>query len=97
MKNKKSDKHNSQQDKVAEITVDKRPRSQRKEEGKAMRLAVPLASHAIWKAPDNRRDPIELLIESSVGRVPELLPYSIWAYAAITVCFLSGWCCHYGS
>jgi uncharacterized protein (DUF2252 family) len=39
-----------------------------------MRLAVPLASHAAWQAPANRRDSIELLIESSVGRVPELLP-----------------------
>lgn len=70
MKNKKFNKHNT----VAQITVDKRPRSQRKDEGKAMRLAVPLGSHATWKAPDTRRDPIELLIESSVGRVPELLP-----------------------
>jgi uncharacterized protein (DUF2252 family) len=74
MKNKKANKHNEQHDTVAKITVDKRPRSQRKDEGKAMRLAVPLASHATWKAPDTRRDPIELLIESSVGRVPELLP-----------------------
>jgi uncharacterized protein (DUF2252 family) len=39
-----------------------------------MRLAVPLVSHAQWQAPAHRRDPIELLIESSVGRVPELLP-----------------------
>jgi uncharacterized protein (DUF2252 family) len=39
-----------------------------------MRLAVPLASHAQWQAPANRRDPIDLLIESSIGRVPELLP-----------------------
>ena len=39
-----------------------------------MRLAVPLASHARWQAPANRRDPIDLLIESSAGRVPELLP-----------------------
>ena len=34
-----------------------------------MRLAVPLASHAQWQAPANRRDPIDLLIESSAGRV----------------------------
>jgi uncharacterized protein (DUF2252 family) len=39
-----------------------------------MRLAVPLASHAQWQASANRRDPIDLLIESGVGRVPELLP-----------------------
>jgi len=61
--------------KIAEpITVDRRSRTDRKDEGKAMRLAVPLASHAQWQAPANRRDPIDLLIESSAGRVPELLP-----------------------
>jgi uncharacterized protein (DUF2252 family) len=70
---KHTDKH-SKDDNVAEISVDRRSGADRKAEGKAMRLAVPLASHAAWQASDNRRDPIELLIESSVGRVPELLP-----------------------
>lgn len=56
------------------IAVDQRSRTDRKDEGKAMRLAVPLASHAQWHAPAHRRDPIDLLIESSAGRVPELLP-----------------------
>jgi uncharacterized protein (DUF2252 family) len=61
--------------KIAEpITVDRRSRTDRKDEGKAMRLAVPLASHAQWQPPSNRRDPIDLLVESSIGRVPELLP-----------------------
>ncbi|MDD5322492.1 MAG: DUF2252 domain-containing protein [Methylococcales bacterium] len=61
--------------KIAEpITVDRRSRTDRKDEGKAMRLAVPLASHAQWKAPANRRDPIDLLIESGIGREPKLLP-----------------------
>ena len=61
--------------KLAEpITVDRRSRTDRKDEGKAMRLAVPLASHAQWHALPHRRDPIEQLIESGVGRAPELLP-----------------------
>ncbi len=30
-------------------------------------------SHARWYAPAHRRDPIDLLIESSAGRMPELL------------------------
>jgi hypothetical protein len=61
--------------KMAEpIAVDRRSRADRKDEGKSLRLALPLASHAQWQAPANRRDPIELLIESSIGRVPELLP-----------------------
>ncbi|MGR8941069.1 MAG: DUF2252 domain-containing protein [Gammaproteobacteria bacterium] len=75
----KAKKHAHKKDgapiKIAEpLTVDRRSRADRKDEGKAMRLAVPLASHAEWQAPPDRRDPIELLIESSVGRVPELLP-----------------------
>lgn len=60
---------------VAEpVTVDRRSRADRKADGKSMRLAVPLASHADWHAPSNRRDPIEQLIESGAGRVPKLLP-----------------------
>lgn len=61
--------------KIAEpLTVDRRSRTDRKDEGKAMRLAVPLASHAEWKAPADRRDPIDILIESGADRVQELLP-----------------------
>ena len=61
--------------KMAEpISVDRRSRADRKADGKSMRLAVPLTSHAKWQAPAHRRDPIDLLIESSIGRVSELLP-----------------------
>jgi uncharacterized protein (DUF2252 family) len=78
MKKEASKKHthkDSAADKIAEpITVDRRSRTDRKDEGKAMRLAVPLASHAQWHAQVHRRDPIDLLVESSIGRVPELLP-----------------------
>ena len=62
MKKEASKKHthkDSAPDKIAEpITVDRRSRTDRKDEGKSMRLAVPLASHAQWQAPANRRDPI---------------------------------------
>lgn len=70
----KKHKHSDDADNVAKITVDKRSRTDRKADGKAMRLAVPLARHASWQIPVHRRDPIELLVESGVGRVPELLP-----------------------
>jgi uncharacterized protein (DUF2252 family) len=70
----KKHKHSDNADNVAHITVDKRSRTDRKADGKAMRLAVPLASHAAWQVPAHRRDPIELLIESGVGCVSELLP-----------------------
>ncbi len=42
--------------------------------GKALRDTVPRTSHAGWKAPGNRRDPVEVLIQSSQGRVPYLVP-----------------------
>ena len=72
---KKRTHNDSAADKIAEpITVDRRSRTDRKDEGKAIRLAVPLANHAEWRAPANRRDPVDLLVESGVGRVPELLP-----------------------
>ena len=57
---KKHAKKDSDPSNIAEpITVDRRSRADRKHEGKAIRLAVPLASHAQWHAPHHRRDPID--------------------------------------
>jgi len=42
--------------------------------GKALRTACPRKAHAAWKAPSDRRDPVELILEAEKGRVPELLP-----------------------
>jgi len=42
--------------------------------GRALRDKVSRQSHATWKPPANRRDPVDLLIRSSAGRVPELIP-----------------------
>lgn len=47
---------------------------ERRAAGKALREAVPRRSHAGWKAPADRADPIDLLIASNHGRVPELIP-----------------------
>jgi uncharacterized protein (DUF2252 family) len=46
----------------------------REEWGRAARRAVPRSSHAGWHAPPGRPDPVALLEEQSVGRVPELVP-----------------------
>jgi uncharacterized protein (DUF2252 family) len=43
-------------------------------QGKKLREKCPRESHAAWKAPANRPDPIALLEESSKGRLPELIP-----------------------
>lgn len=47
---------------------------ERRAEGKALRDAVPRGVHGGWKPPKDRRDPIELLLESNEGRVLELIP-----------------------
>ena len=39
-----------------------------------MRDNLPRTSHAEWQAPTNRQDPSDLLIESSKGRLPQLIP-----------------------
>ncbi|HWA99665.1 MAG TPA: DUF2252 domain-containing protein [Pirellulales bacterium] len=42
--------------------------------GKALREQCPRHDHAVWRAPDNRADPIALMEESNKGRMPELIP-----------------------
>lgn len=50
------------------------PRKERYAAGKALRQRVPRQQHAEWTTGRNRRDPVELVIESSKGRIPELIP-----------------------
>lgn len=42
--------------------------------GKALRDICPRAAHAEWKAPKDRRDPVDMVLVSEKGRIPELLP-----------------------
>lgn len=49
-------------------------RDERRASGRALRDKVSRKTHAGWKVPARRRDPIDLLIESSQGRVPQLIP-----------------------
>ena len=42
--------------------------------GKTLREKVPRSRHAGWTPPSRRRNPIDILIESSAGRIPSLLP-----------------------
>jgi len=56
----------------------RRPAMRSREEGlvagKALRETVPRRSHAAWKTPADRSDPIDVLEESNRDRVPELIP-----------------------
>jgi Uncharacterized protein conserved in bacteria (DUF2252) len=51
-----------------------RSADERRAEGRALRDAVPRESHGHWKAPSDRRDPVELLVESNKDRMPQLIP-----------------------
>jgi len=42
--------------------------------GKALRDSAPREAHGRWEPHEHRRDPIELLIESNEGRLPDLVP-----------------------
>src|SRR3990172_6590551 len=42
--------------------------------GKSLREKCPRDSHAVWKAPRGRPDPVRLLEESNKGRLPQLIP-----------------------
>jgi uncharacterized protein (DUF2252 family) len=55
-------------------TVVPPPRDERYAAGKALRQRVPREQHAEWTASHHRRDPVEMIIESSKGRIPELVP-----------------------
>jgi uncharacterized protein (DUF2252 family) len=48
--------------------------SARLAEGKALRKKIPRKIHGPWKPSPHRPDPVELLIESSKTRIPELVP-----------------------
>jgi uncharacterized protein (DUF2252 family) len=51
-----------------------KPRSERYEMGKQLRKNCPRTSHAKWKAPANRHDPVDLIIASNKDRIPKLVP-----------------------
>jgi uncharacterized protein (DUF2252 family) len=42
--------------------------------GKAFRDKCPRAAHSDWRPPTNRPDPLDLLVQSSRGRIPQLIP-----------------------
>ncbi len=48
--------------------------AERAARGKAARAEVPRSVHAGWEAPSDRRDPIEILEQQALTRVPELVP-----------------------
>src|SRR3954452_21971872 len=58
--------------------------------GKALRKLVPLESHAGWKPPKQRRDPIEILEEQNETRIPSLVPIRYARMLQSPLAFLRG-------
>ena len=63
---------------------------ERRGKGKALRAKVPRALQAGWKAPKERRDPIQLLMESNAGRVESLIPIRFGRMSASPFAFYRG-------
>jgi len=58
---------------VADVALT-RSRDEMAAAGRALRAGVPRQSHAGWRAPHGRRDPITVLLEATHGLVPALVP-----------------------
>jgi uncharacterized protein (DUF2252 family) len=65
-------------------------RDDRHAAGKALREAVPRAKHAEWTPPKNRRNPVDMVVESSKGRVRELIPIRYGRMAVSPFTFYRG-------
>ena len=58
--------------------------------GKALRERVARKSHAEWNPPENRPDPVDLLIENCQGRMEDLIPIRYGRMAASPFAFYRG-------
>lgn len=66
------------------------PVAERQQAGRALRKVAARKAQAEWTAPADRRDPIDLLIESSKGRVENLLPIRYGRMMASPFAFYRG-------
>jgi uncharacterized protein (DUF2252 family) len=64
---------NARREKVSD-EVPYRSAAERRAEGKTLRDAVPRAEHGGWNPLKKRRDPVEVVLASNEGRMPELVP-----------------------
>jgi len=63
---------------------------ERRAKGKALRDAVPRESQAGWKTPKGRHDPVELVSESNLGRIENLIPIRFGRMSASAFAFYRG-------
>lgn len=70
-----------------------RSADERRAEGKALRESVPRGAQSHWEPSKNRRDPVDLLNESNVGRLPDLVPIRFGRMMASPFAFYRGSAC----
>jgi len=58
----------------AQVVIPARTRAEHYAAGKALRTTCPREAHAVWKAPSDRRDAVELVLAAEQGRMQDLLP-----------------------
>src|SRR5271157_880784 len=63
---------------------------ERRAKGAEWRRQVPLSAQAEWKAPANRADPIHIIQETGLHRIPSLLPMRYGRMRASPFAFLRG-------
>ncbi len=66
------------------------PLPERRQAGHDLRRLVPRRLHAVWAAPQGRRDPVQILIESSRHRISSLLPVRYGRMQPSAFAFLRG-------
>ena len=76
---------------LAELSY--RSADERRADGKALRDTVEREEQGRWTASRDRRDPIDLLTESNVGRLPDLIPIRYGRMMASPFAFYRGSAC----
>jgi uncharacterized protein (DUF2252 family) len=66
------------------------PREERYALGRSLRQRVPRSSFGLWEAPDDRRAPVEQIIETNEDRLDWLIPVRIGRMVASPFAFLRG-------
>ncbi len=66
------------------------PMEERREAGQALRRLVPRGRHAEWQPPPDRRDPVDILLESGRHRMSSLLPIRYGRMRRSPFAFLCG-------
>ena len=82
--------HRKDADRAAQALHPYRSAAERRAEGKALRDAAPRAAHAGWKPPKGRRDPVEIVSESNVGRLETLVPIRFGRMSTSAFAFYRG-------